>query len=344
MKVEVDTLPGCTTVIGERIVKQNGIVILTVKHAFINWCEVIPGVLYRSSAPYYYGNWEAEMGQEPDHSQHVDYRIAGELTNRGIKTVISLNHFPLPPLGKNYLLTRQIDYIHLPVPDFGVPNLFDLVRVACASRGKSTLVWCGYGQGRTGLMVSAIEIISGKKSPRTAINDSTAEEDVQEELLWKLPDNRRLFELCREVARSLREYDGSGKAAKFFRMRKKSVGSIAMHQFLSSMFLTKFGLDYRDENQVVNEKENICFRFSEKCPQMRLPWLQNQQRPEQFSLTYDSFLQFIDFYTGRANKCDYYGLLAEYRVLNPTEPKPGDTLKNLLLGAIARYDGLGITD
>lgn len=338
-------IKGYETIGGKRVVND-----YTIKHLFLCWSEVFPNRLYRSSAPYYTEKWKELTGEEDlDKSQFMDRFDILFLVNKNINLIISLNKYELPGTVINNLRFHGIEYLHLKTSDFDVPSFFDLVRAACASRGKCTLVWCGYGQGRTGLMISAIEIISGNKSPQTAIDESTAETTQQEKLLTLLPDNRRLFELCREVARSLREYDassqkgisaGAGRTASLFGLRKKSAGSVAMHQFLTGLF-NSLGIDYRDEAQIINNKETICFGFSAKCPQHPLPW--PQQMPDQFSLTYESFSEFLNFYTGRAGKCNYDGLLAGYRVQNPTEPRPGDTLRRLLIGAFNRYQALGLT-
>ncbi|RHZ80714.1 hypothetical protein Glove_132g52 [Diversispora epigaea] len=120
---------------------------------FQRFVWVIPNRLARSSAPHYTGN---------DESQNMDDAAIEYLVNQGINNVISLNHFPLTDGG---LQRRSIKYLHLPVADFTAPTIYQL-RQAYESylpAQRTTLVYCRYGQGRTGTVISAFMLLSGNQ-------------------------------------------------------------------------------------------------------------------------------------------------------------------------------------
>lgn len=150
---------------------------------FYNWVEVEKDYLFRSSAPYY-----DETAINPDASQKMTRRAANFLSQQGVTTLISVNHYRLSDAEIQILTNASIYYMHYPVEDFHPPNAGSLrssVNEILASTG-ATLVYCGYGQGRTGTVITAWEILTGQKDVERAIQDSTAETAGQEAELRKL--------------------------------------------------------------------------------------------------------------------------------------------------------------
>jgi len=114
--------------------------------------------LYRSSAPNY------EQLPPPEHSdtsQRLTQRAVAFLVKVGIDSIISFNQCPYKPEQHKLLGEAKppIDYLHLSVQDFYPPTLQQLeMAIAFFSGKKSTLVHCGYGHGRTGTGITALQI------------------------------------------------------------------------------------------------------------------------------------------------------------------------------------------
>jgi len=86
------------------------------------------------------------------------------LLQQGITHVISLNSEPLSPEELELLRKNGIHYTHVPVTDHTSPTLDQLKQIwtaYAAHRGEKTLVHCGYGEGRTGTAISAIQLNMG---------------------------------------------------------------------------------------------------------------------------------------------------------------------------------------
>ncbi|KHO00994.1 protein-tyrosine phosphatase [Metarhizium album ARSEF 1941] len=106
--------------------------------------------LARASAPYYNDN-------------DADHKLTEEsikfLQEQKITHVISLNHKAHTPEISNALRWAGIAYTPLPVEDYGNPTSKDFRKAykAFDRHRTGTLVWCGYGHGRTGTMISALQ-------------------------------------------------------------------------------------------------------------------------------------------------------------------------------------------
>ncbi|RPA94566.1 hypothetical protein L873DRAFT_1814084 [Choiromyces venosus 120613-1] len=116
---------------------------------------VVPKRLARSSAPYY---------DSEDSDQNINETSIDFLMGHGINRIISLNEIPLSSREKRKLKAAGISYTHVKVPDFAAPtqSQFDEIRDAYA-KGGVTLIYCGYGDGRTGMAISALQIFQGRK-------------------------------------------------------------------------------------------------------------------------------------------------------------------------------------
>lgn len=135
------------------------------KAGFKNWEQVsghIPPTdkLFRSGAPHYYG---------PD-DHHLDVTAINFLKTSGIKHVISLNSKAKTNTEiETDLRGAGIAYTPLPVTDFTAPTLEQLStgNTEYEKHRDGTLVWCGFGHGRTGTMITGLQIYAIKhKKPR----------------------------------------------------------------------------------------------------------------------------------------------------------------------------------
>ncbi|KAM3498069.1 hypothetical protein MY10362_008599 [Beauveria mimosiformis] len=108
-------------------------------------------VLYRSSAPYY---------QDDDANQNVTAETVDFFRQKGITHVISLNHHANDPMITAALKDAGIAYTPLQVADFTAPTIdnFKTGFAGFTQHRQGTLVWCGFGWGRTGTMISALQI------------------------------------------------------------------------------------------------------------------------------------------------------------------------------------------
>lgn len=129
---------------------------------FKNFVSVEPGVLARGSAPHYTNN---------DNSQRLSEKAINFLKTHGFNLVVSLNNFELSEEEQKKLAKSCIEYIHIPKADYSTIDLDEILQTIKVMDGKNTYVYCGYGQGRTGLLVSAWQILNNKG----ALNDTTVE-------------------------------------------------------------------------------------------------------------------------------------------------------------------------
>ena len=115
---------------------------------------VIPGRLARSSAPYYDG----EDADENINETSIDF-----LNDYGIKNIISLNSVELSPRQKGRLRKAKISYSHIKTEKCAAvtQDQFDQIWNAYDKAGV-TVVYCGYGDGRTGMAISAIQLFQGR--------------------------------------------------------------------------------------------------------------------------------------------------------------------------------------
>ncbi|OAA67654.1 hypothetical protein ISF_03830 [Cordyceps fumosorosea ARSEF 2679] len=143
-------------------------------------------VLYRSSAPNY--------RYSDDATQNVTAETVAFFQQKGITHVISLNHHANDPIITAALKDAGIAYTPLQVADFTAPTIDDFKKgfQSFTQHRRATLVWCGFGHGRTGTMVSALQIQAqaerGEVSAMTAqdYDDNNVETPKQREVLNKL--------------------------------------------------------------------------------------------------------------------------------------------------------------
>lgn len=127
-------------------------------HRFEWVTERMPGgdKLARSSAPNYDGE---------DSDQKLTQKSIKFLQEQKITHVISLNSLANDDdTIKKKLTDNSIAYTPLPVEDFHAPTAQQLSdgNAAYRKHRTGTLVWCGYGHGRTGTMITALQIYAEK--------------------------------------------------------------------------------------------------------------------------------------------------------------------------------------
>ncbi|MEJ5903496.1 hypothetical protein V7V80_02210 [Pseudomonas kermanshahensis] len=181
MKVKVHELPGWQAEL--KVTPQGD----TTPTFFQNWVENDTPI-YRASQPNYPGDDSVQI-----FTRNIIKWLKRE---KKVDVVVSLNHCPLAADSARWFVSEDIDFIHVVTPDFTAPNKYD-VHDACkkvykaAQNNRKCLIYCGYGQGRTGTMVTACEIYTAIKKGESwkteeLIKASTAEEDNQEAMLRML--------------------------------------------------------------------------------------------------------------------------------------------------------------
>lgn len=141
---------------------------MAAKAGFSNWEQLkdhIPPTdkPFRSGAPNYFS-----ANKETD-KHSLDKKTIDFLKTSGIKHVISLNSQAVTNTEiKEKLQGAGIVYTPLPVKDFTAP-----IREQLATGNKEyekhrdgTLVWCGFGHGRTGTMITGLQIYAIKPCVR----------------------------------------------------------------------------------------------------------------------------------------------------------------------------------
>ncbi|KAI2471266.1 hypothetical protein F4781DRAFT_387917 [Annulohypoxylon bovei var. microspora] len=131
--------------------------------------------LARSSAPYYNGS---------DSDQKLTDDSIKFLKESKIEHVISLNSLANDIGIKENLKSNGIAYTPLPVEDFHAPTLNDLStgNKEYRKHRAGTLVWCGHGHGRTGTMVTGLQIYAekDKTSPQHISEDEYRNNHVEQ--------------------------------------------------------------------------------------------------------------------------------------------------------------------
>ena len=130
---------------------------------WLRWEEVtslnFPGhKLFRSSCPNYYK-------AKGDKSQNLTPKAVQYLVGMGVNGIISFNEYEYTDQEKDRLKKVGIRYIWLPVIDYTAQTM-DQFKAALKFHRDTpnavTLVHCGFGWGRTGTGVTALQLVVGK--------------------------------------------------------------------------------------------------------------------------------------------------------------------------------------
>jgi protein-tyrosine phosphatase len=150
---------------------------------------VVSGQLFRSSAPNYQDD---TSNSDADSTQDMNDAAVQFLLLHKISNVISVNSHELPPAAQRRLADKSISYKHLPVPDYHAPTLYDLEQAQHAFTShfsSATLVYCGFGHGRTGTVITALQLYGGRDRKRGDYRDNHVETQDQMDVLDQLRKN-----------------------------------------------------------------------------------------------------------------------------------------------------------
>lgn len=144
--------------------------------------------LYRCSAPHYIRDSDQKLTADS-----IEY-----LKDNEIEHVISVNSKARDITITKALKDNSIAYTPLPVENFHPPTMKDLEtgNTEYRKHRAGTLVWCGFGWGRTRTMISGLQIYAekGKSSSmrltRADYDINLVEEDEQRNLLDDLQDQK----------------------------------------------------------------------------------------------------------------------------------------------------------
>ncbi|KID74541.1 protein-tyrosine phosphatase, partial [Metarhizium brunneum ARSEF 3297] len=120
--------------------------------------------------------------------EYVTEHTQSNFFKQEITHVISLNHEANNENITTALQNVGIAYTPLPIVDFGTPTLEDFQKgyEGFKKHRPGTLVWCGFGHGRTGTMISALQIYIEHEKPspqlltRQDYDNNHVEEDAEE--------------------------------------------------------------------------------------------------------------------------------------------------------------------
>ncbi|KAF9648826.1 hypothetical protein BDM02DRAFT_3114842 [Thelephora ganbajun] len=129
---------------------------------WLRWEEVttlnFPGhKLFRSSCPNYFKG-------KGDKSQNLTPNAVKFLVEKGINTIISFNEKEYDAEEKGRLKKAKIRYLWLPVIDYTAQTMDQLKTALKFHRDTPdavTLVHCGFGWGRTGVGITALQLAVG---------------------------------------------------------------------------------------------------------------------------------------------------------------------------------------
>jgi protein-tyrosine phosphatase len=132
---------------------------------------VIPGRLARSSTPHFDSN---------DEDQNMNTEAVEFLSRHGITNVINLNTCPLSWTELAALYSKGITYTHIAIQDFQAPTLeeFDTIN-SNFTAALTTLVCGGFGHGRVGTAISALQLYTGRRLRRTDFKGNYVQTEVQ---------------------------------------------------------------------------------------------------------------------------------------------------------------------
>ncbi|MCY2933716.1 MAG: hypothetical protein NT172_06065 [Planctomycetota bacterium] len=291
---------------------------------FMYWVEVNP-MLARSSCPRF-------IQGQGDKTQNLTEDCANYLQSHHITQIISLNHCRLSEDQQKLLSDRHIQYHNFPVEDyFPIELVPTKAAVELMKRNHKTLVWCGMGIGRTGQLITAWEISSGKVCKKTAIANSTAEKDPQEMVLWQIPEPS-LFDFCMEIAKALKDYKLSmtqGSFSTFFGVRNATQPSKDILQFLS-LVLAEFEINIDTVHAGDDLRNRLNLKACELVP------LSNHKYKSKLDL--ESFMSVVEFFAGINNdRCEIFGILHQVKGVNCPTAQAGLTMKVKLKLALERF-------
>jgi len=151
-----------------------------------NWEEVtlynFPGrKIFRASAPNYAGK---------DETQHLTETAVKFIAGKGINGIISFCSKEYTPKEKAILTKYKIRYCWLPVVDYTAQTM-DQFKAALKFhrddvRNAVTLIHCGFGKGRTGTGVTALQLVQGGGD--RPLRDDWGANHIEKKVQWEALD------------------------------------------------------------------------------------------------------------------------------------------------------------
>eukprot|EP00397_Hematodinium_sp_SG-2012_P047215 GEMP01053605.1.p1 GENE.GEMP01053605.1~~GEMP01053605.1.p1 ORF type:complete len:293 (+),score=32.59 GEMP01053605.1:53-931(+) len=126
------------------------------------------GKLYRSGHPVFLPNlgdmivWSSDKAGSRLRAHERDVRSLRRLYPN-IKQIINFNASPFDEDTQGFFEDAEIDIVHMPLDDFVAPTLdqittaIDLIEHARLN-GRDSLIFCGFGDGRSGVITAAYEV------------------------------------------------------------------------------------------------------------------------------------------------------------------------------------------
>ena len=109
-----------------------------------------------------------------DRAHTVNRHDAYFLTSKNITRVISVNSRTMDQAGQTALTNAGIAFHHFPIPDYHAPTaweLWEVARLIETGRG-ATVIYCGFGAGRTGTFVAGWAKLRHKPTTK-GLDDAT---------------------------------------------------------------------------------------------------------------------------------------------------------------------------
>lgn len=167
--------------------------------------------LFRSSAPHYRSS-EADQILTPASIKF--------LKDHNINQVIGVNSIPNMQRIRKTLADNAVAYTPLIVTDMQAPTLEGFMSAYKAFRSvQGTLVWCAYGYGRTGTVISALQIMRQyERSTPIPLTDSDfrtnrVESESQVRALNRLRQLARPENLKQEIRKAMSAFQEAQSAA-----------------------------------------------------------------------------------------------------------------------------------
>ncbi|PHH79469.1 hypothetical protein CDD80_4696 [Ophiocordyceps camponoti-rufipedis] len=181
--------------------------------------------LFRSSAPHYRSS-EADQILTPASIKF--------LKDNSINQVIGVNSLPNMPRIRNTLAENDVAYVPLVVTDMQAPTLEGFMTAYKAFRSvEGTLVWCAYGYGRSGTVISALQILRQyERSTPVPLTESDyrtnrVESEKQIQALNKLKQLARPGNLKEEIRKALKAFHEAQAAAKKTSTKIETAAAVA---------------------------------------------------------------------------------------------------------------------
>lgn len=144
--------------------------------------KIRPTQIFRSSAPNYTYIDHPDIDNDLSQNFNEPQKALPFLLENKIDAILSFNFHPYAPDDIAQLEQNKIVYKHLPVADFRPPSSDTFRETLKFIEGKKrVLIHCGYGAGRTGTAITAIQLhcTKGANPPKDLWGEVEGGNDVE---------------------------------------------------------------------------------------------------------------------------------------------------------------------